>query len=215
MALGKLNVVSIMEATLLSHGHAHISNPLTAMTNAHRFCNTQPTTCFTLLRIQLTVTPVMPGNPSVTFMPNLSSSLTKALSLLPSHCFAFPGLPFFCPYLLQAPGATSCATRKQRFNQNADSHSSGHQNGSDHNACSLKSIHIFSANEVSLSNTLVIISLIPIIRLVRLMVSCLTFRSSFSLLILFLLFSRMPSSYSGLSWISESLRFSLSVGSSN
>ena len=64
--------------------------------------------------------------------------------------------------------------------------------------CSLNSVHIFLANEMSLSNTLVIISLIPIIWLVslplkRLMLSFLTFRSSLSLLVLFLMPSRIPS----------------------
>ena len=81
----------------------------------------------------------------------------------------------------------------------------------------VNSIHIFFANEVSLSSALAIVSLIPIIWLVslplrRLMLSCLTFRLLFSLLILFLMSFRMPSSYSGLlSQISVSLHFFLSM----
>ena len=78
--------------------------------------------------------------------------------------------------------------------------------------CSINSVHIFSANEMSLFSTLVIVSLIPVIWLVSLpfrglILSCLTFRPSFSLLILFLMSSRMPSSYSELFLISESLHF--------
>ena len=74
--------------------------------------------------------------------------------------------------------------------------------------CSLYSIHSFSANEVSLSSTFEIIFLIPIIWLVslplrRVMLSCL----AFSLLLLFLMSSQIPSLYSGLFLISVSLQF--------
>ena len=78
--------------------------------------------------------------------------------------------------------------------------------------CSQNSVLIFSANETSLS----IVCLKLVIWLVSLpfrrsMLSCLTFRSSFSLAILRLMSSRMSSSYPGLSQIAASLCFSRSM----
>ena len=66
--------------------------------------------------------------------------------------------------------------------------------------CSLNRVLIFSANEVSLSNTLVIVSLKLVIWFVslplrRLILSCLALSSSFSLEIRIIMSSRMPSSY--------------------
>ena len=56
-------------------------------TRAHRFCNTQPTTSFALLRIQLIIPPMIPGRASAAFIPNFPSSDTKALSLFLTHSF--------------------------------------------------------------------------------------------------------------------------------
>ena len=83
-------------------------------------------------------------------------------------------------------------------------------------SCSRNNIHIFSANETSLSNTLAIISLKLVIWLVSLplsrsILSCLLFSSSLYLSIHFLMSSQMPSLYSGLSRISSSFCFSHSV----
>ena len=54
---------------------------------AHRFCDTQPTTSFTLLSIQLIIPPMMPGNASEALIPNRPSSNAKALSLFLIHSF--------------------------------------------------------------------------------------------------------------------------------
>ena len=176
---------------------------------------TIPTISFALLRIQLTITPLMPGNTSTTFTPDLPSSLVKAFYLFLSHPFT----PFsslggaLAPVAIPPPGSNhssrtpitiSIAIKTEAIVM----------------PCSQSSVLIFLANEVSLSSTLAIVPLIPVIWLVSLplrrsMLSCLTFRSSFSLVICFLIFSRMPSSYSGLSQILESLCFSLSICSSN
>ena len=71
----------------------------------------------------------MPGNTSVAVTPNLNSSHANAFSLF------------------------------QHFNQNTNIHSISCEYGSYHKACSLNSILISLANEMSLSSTLVIMSL--------------------------------------------------------
>ena len=58
------------------------------MIRAQGFCNTQPTTSAALLRIQLIISPVIPGNTSAAFLPNLPSILAKAFSLFHIHYFA-------------------------------------------------------------------------------------------------------------------------------
>ena len=87
MVLGRLkqvrllpaNAVSMAEMMLLSCDHVCIKQPSDNYDNAHRFCNTQPTTFFRLLQIQLMITPMMPGNAlllshliSLVVMPRLS-----------------------------------------------------------------------------------------------------------------------------------------------
>ena len=52
---------------------------------AHKFCDTQPTTSFTLLRIQLMIPPMIPGNASAALIPNQPSSNAEALSLFQIH----------------------------------------------------------------------------------------------------------------------------------
>ena len=156
------------------------------------------------------ITPMMPGNASAAFMPNLPSSDAKVSSLF----LRFPAC-FFCSFFVFGQRFTSChsppTTRKQDFNQNTDSHSNSHEYGSNHNA-----LLPCSANEVSLSNTLAIVSLKLVIWLLNfplkmLMLSCLTDRSSFRSAVLHLMLSQMPPSYSGFSKISLSLHFSHSM----
>ena len=55
-------------------------NPPIPTTRAHKFCDTQPTTSFALLRIQLIIPPMIPGRASAAFTPNFPSSDAKALS---------------------------------------------------------------------------------------------------------------------------------------
>ena len=56
-------------------------------TRAHKFCDTQPTTSFALLRIQLIIRPMIPGNASAAFIPNQPNRDAKALSLFLIHPF--------------------------------------------------------------------------------------------------------------------------------
>ena len=86
MVLGTPNVISMTEMTLLSHDHVCINAPIPT-TKAHRFCDTQPTTSFTLLRILL-----MLGKASTAFTPIVPSSNAKALSSFLNHSFTFSGL---------------------------------------------------------------------------------------------------------------------------
>ena len=74
--------------------------------------------------------------------------------------------------------------------------------------CTQNSIHIFSANEVSLSKTLKLVIWLVSLSFRRSMLSCLVFRSLLSLLIHFLMASSIPLSYSGLSRIFSSLHYS-------
>ena len=50
-------------------------------TRAHKFCDTQPTTSFALLRIQLFIPPMIPGNASAAFIPNFPNQDASTLSL--------------------------------------------------------------------------------------------------------------------------------------
>ena len=54
-------------------------------TRAHKFCDTQPTTSLALLKIQLIIPPMMPGNASAAFIPNFPSNDAKALRLFLIH----------------------------------------------------------------------------------------------------------------------------------
>ena len=56
-------------------------------TRAHRFCDTQPTTSLALLRIQLIIPPIIPGNASAALIPNRPNSNANALSLFLIHSF--------------------------------------------------------------------------------------------------------------------------------
>ena len=56
-------------------------------TRAHKYCDTQPTTSFALLRIQLIIPPVIPGNASAAFIPNFPNRDASALSLFLTNSF--------------------------------------------------------------------------------------------------------------------------------
>ena len=56
-------------------------------TRAHKFCDTQPTTSFNLLRIQLIIPPMIPGKASAAFIPNFPSSDASPLSFDLTHSF--------------------------------------------------------------------------------------------------------------------------------
>ena len=62
-------------------------NPPTPTTRAHKFCDTQPTTSFALLRTQLIIPPVIPGNASAAFIPNRPNRDASTLSLFLIHTF--------------------------------------------------------------------------------------------------------------------------------
>ena len=128
-----------------------------ATTRAHRFCDTQPTTSFDLLSIQLIIPPMIPGNASAAFIPNQPNRDGKALSLFLIHPFkpfsslggGLPPPPEIAPPLpgnnasTSIPMAIPIAVSMEAIVI----------------PCSLNRVLIFSPNEVSLSNTLAIVSL--------------------------------------------------------
>ena len=58
-------------------------------TRAYRFCDTQPTTSFALLRIQIIIPPMIPGRASAAFIPNFPNRDASALSFDLTHSFKF------------------------------------------------------------------------------------------------------------------------------
>ena len=56
-------------------------------TRAHKFCDTQTTTSFALLRIQLIISPIIPGRASAALIPNRPNRDAKTLSLFLIHPF--------------------------------------------------------------------------------------------------------------------------------
>ena len=97
-------------------------------TRVHRFCDTQPTTSFALLRIQLIILPMIPGRALAALIPNWPNRDAKALSFDLTHSFG----PFQAILIAVSMEAIVIP-------------------------CSLIRVRIFSANEVSLSNTLAIV----------------------------------------------------------
>ena len=125
-------------------------------TRAHKFCDTQPTTSLALLRIQLIIAPMIPGRASVAFMPNFPSSDANALSLFLSHSFKpFSSLGgVLTPDAAEPPpppanNASTSTPIAMLIAMSTDAIVM---------PCSLNSVQVFSANEVLLSNTLVIVS---------------------------------------------------------
>ena len=149
------------------------------------------------LRTQLMIVPMIPGRASAAFMPNQPSRDAKALSLDLTHSHR--------PFLSLGGGGDVAEVPSPPGNNASMSTPIVTLIAMSMEAivipCPLNSIHIFSASEVSLSNTLSIVSLKLVIwffslPLGRLIDSCLTFKSSFSVSILLLMSSLMPSSYS-------------------
>ena len=144
-------------------------------TRAHKFCDIQPTTSFALLRIQLIIPPMIPGNASAALIPNRPNSDANALSLFLIHSFRpFSSLEASPPDATPPPGNTLIAIPIAVSMEAIVI------------PCSVNSVRIFSANEVSLSKTLVIVSLKLVIWFFSLPLrisidSCPTFRSSFGL----------------------------------
>ena len=126
-------------------------------TRAHNFCDTQPTPYFALLRIQLIIPPMIRGRASAAFIPNFPSSDAKALTFDLTHSFKpFSSLGGGSPppdamaappprnnASTSTPMAIPIAVRIKAIVI----------------LCSLNRVLIFSPNEVSLSNTLAIVSL--------------------------------------------------------
>ena len=56
-------------------------------TRAHKFCDTQPTTSFALLRIQFIIPLMIPGRASAALIPNRPNRDAKALSFDLTHSF--------------------------------------------------------------------------------------------------------------------------------
>ena len=163
------------------------------MTSIHKFWVTQPTTSFVLMSTQLMIMQRIPGKALVAFMPNCPRSFAKAFSFILSHPFTpFSSLggglpPAAVPHLesntlTKTPIAIPVALRMEVIIM----------------SCSQNSICIRLPKVVSLSRTLVIVSLKLVIwfmslPLSRLMLSCLTFRSSFSQVICFRISSHCTS----------------------
>ena len=122
-------------------------------TIAHRFCNTQPTTSLALLRIQLTIPPMTPSNASAALIPNWPKSDDNALSLFLIHSFrpasSLGGSPPPDVVAPPPPGNIASTSTLMAILIAVSMEAIVIP-------CSLNRVRIFSANEVSLSNTLAI-----------------------------------------------------------
>ena len=111
-----------------SRGHLHIKQPSSTYDQCPYVLRYPTHYLFLLLRIQLMITPMMPGKASAAFIPNLPSSLAKAFCLFLNQCFApFSSLDGGLP-----PTAISHHW-EAGFNQHTNSYSNGHEYGSDFN----------------------------------------------------------------------------------
>ena len=127
-------------------------------TRAHRFCDTQPTTSFALLRIQLIIPPMIPGRASAALIPNQPNRDAKALILFLIHSFKpFSSLGG------GSPPPDAAAAPPPPGNNASTSTPMAILIAVSMEAilipCSLNRVRIFSAKEVLLSNTLAIVSL--------------------------------------------------------
>ena len=126
-------------------------------TRAHRFCDTQPTMSFALLRIQLIIHPMIPGNASAAFIPNFPNRDASALSLFLTHSFKpFSSLGGGSPppdAVAAPPPGNNASTSTPMAIPIAMSMEAIVI------PCSLNRVRIFSPNEVSLSKPLAIVSL--------------------------------------------------------
>ena len=124
-------------------------------TRAHRFCDTQPTTSFALLRIQLIIPPMIPGRASAALTPNRPDRDAKALSFDLTHSFrpfsSLRGGPPDATVAPPPPGNNASTSAPMAIPIAVSMEAIVIP-------CSLNRVRTFSANEVSLSNTLAIIS---------------------------------------------------------
>ena len=127
-------------------------------TRAHRFCDTQPTTSFALLRIQLIIPPMIPGNASAAFIPNQPNRDASTLSLF----LIYPFKPFSCLGGGSPPPPDAVAAPPPGNNASTSTPMAipiAVSMEATVIPCSLNRVWIFSPNEVFLSNTLAIVSL--------------------------------------------------------
>ena len=124
-------------------------------TRAHKFCDTHPTTYFALLSIQLIIPPMIKGNASAAFIPNFPNRDASALSLFLTHSFR--------PFSSLGGGPPDAVVAPPPSNNASTSTPMAIPIAVSIEAiiipCSLNRVLIFSPNEVSLSNTLAIVSL--------------------------------------------------------
>ena len=122
-------------------------------TRAHRFCDTQPTTSLSLLRIQLIIPSMIPGRASAASTPNWSIRDASTLTLFLIHSFKpFSSLGGGSPHYAAAPppsGNTASTSTPMAIPIAMSMEAIVIP-------CSLNRVLIFSPNEVSLSNTLAI-----------------------------------------------------------
>ena len=126
-------------------------------TRAHKVCDTQPTTSFALLRIQLIIPPMMPGNASAVLIPNRPKRDAKALSFDLTHCLKpfsslGNGSPPDAVEVPPTPGNNASTSTPMAILIAVSMEAIVIP-------CSLNRVLIFSPNEVSLSKTLAIASL--------------------------------------------------------
>ena len=119
------------------------------------FCDTQPTTSLALLRIQLIIPPMIPGNASAALIPNQPNGDASTLSFDLTH--------FFRPFSSLGGGPPDVVAPPPPGNNASTSTPMAIPIAVSMEAiiipCSLNKVLIFSPNEVSLSNTLAIVSL--------------------------------------------------------
>ena len=125
-------------------------------TKAHTFCDTQPTTSLALLRIQLIIPPMIPGNAPAALIPNQPDRVASALSLFLIHSFKplsslDGGLP--PDAMAPPPPGNNASTSTPMAVLIAVSMEAIVI------PCPLNRVQIFSANEVLLSKTLAVVSL--------------------------------------------------------
>ena len=164
---------------------------------------------------------MIPGNASAALIPNQPNSNAKALSLFLIHSFS----PASSLGGGSPPSPNAVAAPPPLGNNASTSTLIAIPIAVSMEAivipCSLNRVQIFSPNEVSLPDTLAIVSLKLVIwdfslPLRRLIDSCLIAKSSLRASIHLVMSSRMPSSYSpGYSWILLSFHCSFLMCSSN
>ena len=127
-------------------------------TRAHKFCNTQPTMSFALLKIQLIIPPMIPGRASAALIPNQPNRNAKALSLFLIHSFRpFSSLGGGSPPDVMAPPHPPPGNNASTSTPMAIPIAVSME--AIVIPCPINRVRIFPAKEVSLSDTLAIVSL--------------------------------------------------------